>query len=202
MGCASAPAGRDAITWPLDSVQSIGGAKTTVWGSPKVLGGAVEFDGAKDGLLVEAHPLAGWGEFTLEAVFRPDAGGLPEQRFLHLMEEGSENRILIETRLTGDGQWFLDTFIESGAGKRTLFAKDFLHPVGGWHCAALVFDGKEMRHYVDGALELAGPLDFTPARGGRTSIGVRGNQVFWFKGAIRTLRATPRALAPAEFLTP
>lgn len=204
-GCASpAPETKMALSWKLDSLESIGGHPTAVLGSPKIVqtpaGRAVEFDGVKDGLQVGVHPMEGWSEFTLEVLFRPDAGGLPEQRFLHLQEEGSENRILIETRLTDDGRWFLDTYIKSGDADQTLLAKGFFHPVGKWHPAALVFDGKEMRHYVNGVLELSGPLRFAPPRKGLTSIGVRANRVFWFKGAIREIRMTPRALGPADFL--
>lgn len=192
------------LVWKVDALESIGGFKPTVWGSPRVIetsrGRALEFDGAKDGLLVDVHPLAGWREFTLEVVFRPDAGGPKEQRFLHLQEESTENRILIETRLTDDGRWFLDTFIKSDSTDQTLLAKDFLHPVGEWHQAALVFDGKVMRAYVNGIEELSAPIQFTPPRVGRTSIGVRANRVYWFKGAIREVRMTPRALSPGEFL--
>lgn len=36
---------------------------------------------------------------------------------------------------------------------------------------------------------------------GRTAVGVRLNRVNYFKGAVRMARFTPRALAPAEFLT-
>lgn len=188
------------VSWKLDGVGSIGGFKATVWGNPRVVRGALEFDGVQDGLLVEAHPLAGWPEFTLEIAFRPDAGGAKEQRFLHLQADGSEDRILIETRLTDDGRWFLDTFIKSGATEQALFAKDFLHPLGEWQQAALTFDGTTMRHFVNGVDEMSAPIRFTPPRAGRTSIGVRANRVFWFKGAIRELRMTPRALSSGEFL--
>jgi hypothetical protein len=34
------------------------------------------------------------------------------------------------------------------------------------------------------------------------ALGVRLNRVFWFKGAIRTVRFTHDALAPANFLKP
>src|SRR5206468_12893975 len=62
-----------------------------------------------------------------------------------------------------------------------------------------LFDGHEMRHYVDGKLELAGPLRITPLGKGRTSIGVRQNKVYWFKGAIGTIHITPKALTPSKF---
>jgi len=192
--------------WAIDNLVSIGGHKTEVLGVPKVIetptGKAIEFDGKQAGLVVGTHPLAGAERFTVEAIFRPDAGGLKEQRFLHLQEEGSENRILLETRLTEDEQWFLDTFIKSNGTKQALFAEGFKHPVGQWHHAALVFDGYEMRHYVNGLKELSHEIIFTPQRNGQTSIGVRLNQVSWFHGAIRVVRFTLDALPPQEFLRP
>jgi hypothetical protein len=66
----------------------------------------------------------------------------------------------------------------------------------------LVFDGGEMSHYVNGVKELSSEISFSPLHKGRTSIGVRINQVHWFKGAIRTIRFAPRALQPNEFLEP
>jgi hypothetical protein len=64
---------------------------------------------------------------------------------------------------------------------------------------ALVYDGRLMRHFVDGHEELSGPLAIQPLGVGKTSIGVRMNRVFWFKGAVRKVRFTPRALSPKEF---
>jgi hypothetical protein len=143
-----------------------------------------------------------WRRFTVEIIFRPDAGGLEEQRFLRPQESGSENRVLIETRLKEDNRWFLDTFSHSGKTDQTLYAEGFTHRAGSWYHAALVFDGREMRHYVDGVPEMSSTIQFTPLQSGRTSLGVRLNQVYWFKGAIRRVRFSPRALRPEEFLRP
>lgn len=175
----------------------------TIIGDPLVIdvpgGKAVLFDGTDDGLVVNANPIAGARAFTVEAVFRPDANGAKEQRWFHIQQDKSENRVLLETRLVGD-QWFLDTYIRSGESNRALFAENFKHPVGVWYHIALVFDGAEMRHYVDGKLEMSGPLSIAPLESGQTSIGVRLNRVFWFKGAVRKARFTARALAPAKFM--
>ena len=192
------------VVWAVDNLAQIGGNRTEVLGSPNVIetpnGKAVEFDGKGDGLIVDSHPLSGVDRFTIEIVFRPDAGGLPEQRFLHLQDSDSEDRILIETRLIEDRQWFLDTYVQSNEASATLFAEDFRHPVGKWYHAALVYDGREMRHYVNGMVEMAQELVFTPVRGGQTSIGVRMNKVYWFRGAIKTVRFTSEALPPETFL--
>ena len=98
-------------TWLFDRLDRIGGHATTVQGSPRVadtpVGKAVEFDGVDDALFVDVHPLAGADTFTWEAIFRPD-GGQIEQRWFHLQESGSENRMLFEIRVV-DGQWCLDS---------------------------------------------------------------------------------------------
>lgn len=193
------------MIWNIDNLESIGGHKVTVVGKPRVIeterGKAVEFDGRGDGLFVAANPLAGLKQFTVEVIFRPAAGGPKEQRFLHFQPKGSEDRVLFETRLTPD-KWFLDTYIQSGKEKQTLFAENFLHPVDTWHHAAIVVDGKTMRHYVNGKEELAGNLQLTPMVAGETSIGVRFNQVFWYQGAIRQIRVTPAVLKAEAFLKP
>lgn len=194
-------------TWELNTVHNqVGGHPTQVLGAPKPIetsrGKAMEFDGKQDGIIVAANPLAELERFTLEVIFRPDASGPKEQRFVHLQEAGSENRILIETRLTADNRWFLDTFIRSGETDQTLYAEKFLHPLEEWFQAALVFDGKEMRHYVNGIQEMAAPIRYQPLKAGQTSLGVRLNRVFWFKGAIRKVRFTHSALAPTDFLRP
>jgi hypothetical protein len=192
------------VLWRVDALDAIGGHPVTVLGTPRLVdvgdARAVELDGVDDGLELPVHPLAGAAAFTIEAVFRPDAGGEREQRFLHLQEEQSEDRVLLEIRIAGGGDsWFLDTFVKSQDESYTLFAKGYEHPVGPWYHAALVVDGGEMRHYVDGKRELAREIDFRAQRAGRTSIGMRINRVSWFKGAIRELRFTPRALDPEEF---
>ena len=142
---------------------------------------------------------AGAAAFTVEAVFRPDAGGTFEQRWFHIQDESNDNRVLLEIRLTGE-QWSLDTFIKSGENKLTLYSENFKHAAGQWYHVALVFDGATMRHFVDGKEELSGPLAIQPLGGGSTSIGVRMNRVSWFKGAVIKARFTPRALSPAEFM--
>ena len=195
----------DSIVWKIDNLKQIGGHEVQVVGNPRVVdvagGKAVEFDGLDDAIFLNVHPLAGARQFTVEVVFRPDADGPAEQRFFHMQEDQSDNRVLFETRLTNDRQWFLDTFIMSGVGNHALFAERFKHPVGPWYHAAIVVDDKEMRHYVDGKQEMAMKLDYQPQSMGKTSLGVRINKVYWFKGAIRTARFTRRVLKPNEFIS-
>ena len=199
------PAG--SVTWKFDNLKRLGGHDVTVIGEPRVIdapaGKAVEFDGVDDGLLVGVNPVAGARAFTVEAVIRPDAGGLPEQRWMHIQGPNPDGRVMLETRLSG-GEWFLDTFIKNGPRPedgRTLFDEPFKHAVGAWYHVALVYDGALMRNYVDGKEELSGPLAVGPLGAGQTSVGVRQNRVHWFKGAISRARFTPRALTPREFMS-
>jgi len=192
--------------WKVDNRESIGGHDTIVLGLPEVIkteyGRAVAFSGDGDGLVVDALPLAGAKKFTLEIIFRPDPDGLREQRFLHLQQDDSESRILIETRLTDDDRWYLDTYIHTDKGSKPLYEPDQTHAVGRWYNATLVYDGRQMRHYVNRVLESSAELEFSPLKEGKTSIGVRMNRVFWFKGAVSKVRFTRRALPPEDFLSP
>jgi len=59
------------------------------------------------------HPQAGAETFTWEVAFRPDSGGAREQRFFHLQEDGTDNRMLFEILVVAS-QWCLDSFVKSG----------------------------------------------------------------------------------------
>ena len=190
--------------WNLSDMESVGGHHTEIVGTPKLIdtdaGAAVEFDGVGDALVVDTNPLAGLIEFTAEVIFQPYPEGLSAQRFFHIQEEGSDNRVLFETRLTANNQWFLDTFIAAGEGGQALFAEDFEHELDSWYHAAIVVADGLFRHYVNGELELEAKLDFVPQGQGQTSVGVRHNRVCWYKGAMRSARFSSRTLVPAEFL--
>lgn len=193
----------DSTVWLFDNLESIGGIHPTVLGVPLVVdlpeARAIQFDGERDALILDRNPLTGCSSFTLEVIFRPDPDGRPEQRFVHIGEIDG-HRILVETRLTPDGKWFLDTFLKSGESECTLYAEDFLHPVGEWFHAALVYENGVMRHFVNGNFELEGAVDFQAMSGGQTSVGCRLNRVYWYKGAVKAISATPHVLAPEEFV--
>jgi len=197
--------------WRFDNLERIGGYAVTVLGHPRLIdtpaGRAVEFNGVDDGLFIEAHPLAGAQAFTWEAIFRPEAGGQPEQRFFHLQERDGATgldttaRMLFEIRVIGD-RWCLDSFVGSAdaAHSRALIDRAKLHSLGAWHHAAEVYDGHEFRNYVDGVEQETGAVQFAPQGAGHSSIGVRINKVYYFKGAVFLGRMTRKALAPAEFV--
>jgi hypothetical protein len=190
-----------AEVWTFDRLDRIGGHPTTVLGSPRVIdspvGTAVEFDGVDDALLVGVHPLAGAATFTWEAIFRPD-GGARAQRWFHLQEDGTQNRMLFEIRVAGD-RWFLDAFAYSNGNEKALINKEALHAVGEWYHVAAVYDGTTYSNYVNGVKQLDFPLVLAPQQAGRSSIGVRLTLVDYFKGAVHSSRFTRRALSPAEF---
>ena len=188
--------------WTFDRLDRIGGHPATVLGSPRVIetssGKAIEFDGIDDALFVDVHPLAGAKTFTWEAMFRPD-GGNREQRWFHLQETGSQNRMLFEIRVVGD-RWFLDSYAFSATGERALMNKNSLHPVGEWYHVAAVYDGTVFSSYVNGVKQTEAVIALAPQGQGRTSLGVRITLVDYFKGAIAWARFTRRALTPEEFL--
>jgi beta-glucuronidase len=170
-----------------------------ILGNPKVEDGALLFDGKDDALILDENPLKGLSAFTVEVLIRPEAGGAEAQRFFHIGEVDGD-RMLLETRLTEDGHWVLDTYLQSGDSSRVLKDMSKRHPLGEWAHVALVLENGTMKHYVNGQLELEGDLEFRPIASGRTSIGVRLNEVHWYKGAIGSVRITPTALGQEDFV--
>ena len=189
------------VVWSLEGAAKVGGHATAVYGAPQSVNDAgvktLVFNGASDGLLVPANPLAGWAAFTIEVLIKPDGSGNEEQRFMHI-QDSREARIMIETRVTKDRQWALDTFLFADKDhNHPLLDKTILHPTDQWHWVALVYDGKRMTNYINGIKELEGEVAFPPMLAGQISIGVRQNLVYWYKGAIREVRFHPVALAPS-----
>ena len=175
----------------------------TVIGNPRPAdcryGRALQFDGLGDALFLESNPLAHLRHFTVEIVFRPDSDGMREQRFLHMGNQQG-NRLMVETRVTKTRRWYLDAHLRSGDSAKTLIDSTKLHPTDEWYHVAVTVDNGKMETFVNGVRELAGRIPFSPFTGGRTSIGVRQNRMYWFKGAICKIRITPRSLKPSEFL--
>jgi hypothetical protein len=195
-------------TWRFDRLDQLGAHSIATTGHPHLIettiGQAVEFDGAGDAFQVDANPLAGADTFTLEITFRPEAGG-GGTALLQLQKTGpgtapaEPDRLLLGLRIV-NGKWFLDAEVHTGAKAEVMLDRDSLHSLGGWHHAALVYDGRDLRAYVDGVGEASAALRLAPLPAGRVSIGpgVGRNA---FKGAIFEARLTPQALAPAEFLS-
>ena len=184
------------VVWKLDGIASIGGHKPEVFGAPKIVAGpALQFNGTNDGLILPVNPIAGWAKFTIEVLFMPDADGPHAQRFVHLADE-KERRVLLETRSSDGASWSLDTFLRGAKDDCTLRDMTKLHPTGQWAWVALVYDGRMMSHYVNGVKELESEVSFEPMTSGRSSIGVRLDRLYWFKGRIKEMRFHPAALKP------
>ena len=204
------------VVWRFDNLSRIGGVAPQVEGAPRLvdspLGKAVRFNGKDTALFFSRRPLVGARTFTIEAIFRP-AGGAFEQRWLHIAEtdpvtgrdtgmpgHGDPNpRFMFEIRVVKD-RWYLDAFVRSKAGSRTLAFPDKLHPVGPWYAVEQTYDGKTYRSYVDGVLQGAGDVAFTPHGPGHVMVGARMNGVNFFNGDIAELRFTDHALRPDRFL--
>ncbi len=169
------------------------GAPTAV--EEPAVGRVMRFDGRADAFLLPAIPFSGWSTFTIQVLFKPAGGGPQAQRFFHA-EDTKGSRVMIETRVTPDNHWYLDTFMLSGTSQRAMIDETKQHPTDRWFWVALRYDGKQMTSFVDGVKELEGPVTFAPMAEGKLSLGVRQNRVFWFKGEVKELRFTPEALAP------
>jgi hypothetical protein len=200
---------KDEEVWLFDQTSVLGGYTTQVLGHPEVietpLGKVVRFNGADDALFVPVHPLAGAPTWTWEVIFRPDADGAPAQRFFHLSVldpatgKDTDDRLLFEIRIV-NGQWCLDSFAMAGGQSKTLLNCEKLHALGKWYRVSAVYDGKTLSNYVDDELQGEGSVQLVPQRPGHSSVGVRINREYYFKGAILEARFTRRALAPTEFL--
>jgi hypothetical protein len=190
------------VTWTLQDPRQVGGVAPTVWGAPQVLGdGSMHFDGVHDGLLLPINPLQGWKTFTVAMLFRPEDNAPFAQRFFCIDDNGGE-RLTLESRVVAGKGWYLDTFLQGGpppAGShRALIDPAKLHPLGQWVWAELSYDGRTMTASVDGVTELTGDIAFPAMAAGKTSVGVRLNRVFFYKGLIKEVRFYPVALGPDE----
>jgi hypothetical protein len=203
-GCAhtGATSSSKPVVWNIDNLASIAGQKPEVLGEPRPMSErgrkSLCFDGKRDGLFLPANPIDGWRQFTIEILFKPDGDGPAEQRFLHIQDE-QERRVLMETRVTDQRTWSLDTFLrDTDANKLTLLDPARVQATDQWHWAAVVYDGNTQSHYVDGRRQLAGTVIFPPMSAGRISLGVRQNRIHWFKGCISRVRFTAAAVPAAE----
>jgi hypothetical protein len=209
-----------ATIWTLDRLENIGGYLTTLLpndtSSPASMlpviidtrqGKAAYFNGLNDGFLVKGSPLSNAATWTLEVIFKPDSSfnlRNLEQRFLHIAPNStSSERLLFEIRLLKNQKWAFDLYLSSG--KRRLVLLDTihnstLHTANQWHHVAVVYENFRATTYIDGIRELSDTITFCPPLNAQTSIGARQNPRSWFKGTIRIIKATPRALIPYEFL--
>lgn len=207
------------VTWDIDNTTNIGGnAVTTVVGSPTVVetpfGNGLKFDG-NDGIIVNANPVAGAAQFTIEMLFRPDpivnpASFEPRVLFIQSTPNPPDHRAALEARIEPDNlHWHIDTFLQSQrAGQPnpsvtsplTLEETTKLHALGQWYNYTMTYDGSQLKAYLNGQLESAGELAVEGMAAGRTSIGMRITQQRFFEGIVAKVRFTPALVAPEDFL--
>ena len=197
--------------WYIDTLENIGGHPTTVIGNPEVVstdqGRAVQFDGDGDMLLIDANPLGGTKEFTIEIIFKPE-GAYPlnaDPRFVHIQDpdDPQSRRVMIELRITDENLWYLDGFMNTDNASLTLIDASLTHPVNQWMHAAVTYQNSIFKTWVNGIEELSGNVTYVSdivAQDAKTSLGARMNQKNWYRGIIRTLKVTHRVLEPDEFL--
>ena len=207
------------VIWQFDGLDNIGGNRAHVDGQPKIIttaaGKAVLFDGVHDGLFIDKHPLAGFSQFTFEALVRPD-GGEPAQRWFHLAETDPKtgldatvdannptadknSRFTFELRVDGDRCYF-ESFTHGPGYQSALIDKTKTHPLGQWYVVTQTYDGQTHRSFVNGVLEKEAPIAYVPQGPGHSSVGVRINHVSYFKGAVMRAHFAPRALQPSDFM--
>ena len=188
--------------WTLSDLMGKAEEGVLIKGNPGIVsiksGEAVSFNGSSDAIYLESMPLAGLEQFTIELIFQPFSGGNFEQRYLHIGEVQGD-RILMELRST-ESDWYFDAFIKSGDQQCALIDSSLLHPLDQWYHIAFVIDHGKLESWVDGKKELEGLIVLAPLKGDKISIGVRQNEVSWFKGAIYKIRITPYALKPQNFM--
>ncbi|TVQ97367.1 MAG: hypothetical protein EA403_15075 [Spirochaetaceae bacterium] len=170
-----------------------------ILGQPRVDDGAVFFDGVADGIILDENPLRSVGRFRIDAEFAPASGGAAEQRFFHIQSTTSTDRLLLEIRVTPDGQWFADSFFSCGDAFLVLQDSACAHPLNHWYRYTLVYDGTMLEQRIDGRFECSGrmPGAQTPDTA-VTSIGIRANGAFPFCGAVRSVRISTELSAPAS----
>ena len=165
-------------------------ATVRVLGAPTPLeSGSVRFDGSRDGIIIHENAIAGAARFEIRVSFLPEAGGAREQRFFHIQDSESEDRFLLETRVTESGYWFGDTFLKSGEAATVLQDQFQLHPLGRWFEYTARYDGSVLTQTIDGVLECSVSIPGRNApRSGVTSIGIRANETYPFRGEIGAVR--------------
>jgi hypothetical protein len=197
--------------WVFDNLAQVDGEALHVEGNPQLIdspfGKAMLFDGVKDGVFIDRHPLAGAATFAFEAYFRPD-GGAFEQKWFYLgepvyptyaQELHKAPRFTFEIRVVGD-QWYLDAFTFGPTYTAGLMFPDRLHPCGKWYHVAQTYDGETYRSFVNGTLQGQTPLKYQPQAEGQSAVGTRMSREAYFKGAIHSARFTPHFLASGDFL--
>jgi hypothetical protein len=191
------------ICWTLAEVKNNTPLGFNIYGKPGIVKTdsfeALHFNGRNNCIIVDSNPLKGLKSFTIEVIFKPDSNGKKEQRFLHFGDIDGD-RVLMETRNNRKG-WWLDSYIKSADKQIILIDSTMLHGYNKWYHVAMVCDNGYVKSYVNGKKELEGLIDMNQISGDRTSIGVRQNMLYWFKGSIVLIKISPVPLSTDKFIS-
>lgn len=186
------------VHWPVAGLGRVGGYRTRALGTPKVKddggGPAVCFSGQDDGLDVAINPLDLQTGFTVEVLFKPEAGGNPRQQFLHL-QDAQGGSILLELGAGPNGEFRLHSFAKVGDEGRDLDDATLNEP-NTWYWAALTYSDETLRLYLNGKERASTSIAMRPMTSGQMGIGYKLSEENWFKGCIREVRFANAALSP------
>jgi hypothetical protein len=205
--------GNDSIyseIWDIDNRTEINGHKVTFTGNPAVieteLGNALYFNGVKDKILVNSNPIGNASEFTVEMVFKADPAYSTnfDPRFLHIQDNSDplQKRVMMELRINSSNRCYLDGFMKTDVANLTLIDEKLTHPTAAWHHVAITYANDTLTTWFNGKKELSGFVPFGLALInpiGQTSIGGRMNDRNYYKGLIRALKITRKAIDPSNF---
>lgn len=159
-------------------------------------GHALEFDGVDDCVLPRPIGFGGFSGVTIEALVRLDD---------HRERQPILNFGVDTVHLHCDeGKPGFRVRPDPGDFWREAVARDRL-PVGEWHHLCGVYEGNELRLYVDGELQsakaLTGPIRDDAYLGSRIACGLRYPEHTWdlfFHGALADVRVYDRALSAEQ----
>ena len=179
------------LNWRLADREWLDSYLVKVSGSPVICEvdkrEALYFNGKPDGLWLPVNPLEGRARFRCTVGIYPESGGGSEQRFLHAGSLDDE-RFLIELRMNYDNSWYLDICLSIEGETVVLRNASRVHPADSWYTVSVEFDGKGIVAEVDDSVDLVGTLTPSPGwafrRGARCSVGMRQNEVSFFRGAM------------------
>ena len=179
----------------LSEFENHGEITDAEWTKDGKLGGALVFDGASSLIEVPHHDslFPGGDELTIEAWFKPasfPAGHPPIARKGSVPESG----------------WGFDTpggnirgFVYTAPGDAAVAQGTTPMKVDTWHHLAMVYDGKELRIYLDGELDgevpRKGDINETEAS---VWISKKANESIWLDGTLDELRILNIAISEEQ----
>ena len=199
--------------WVLDNLTEIDGIPVYTLGDPEVvdtdLGKAIKFDGNGDRILVDANPIETSKAYTVEVIFKADAGTLnqnSEPRFIHIQnpDDPKQKRVMMEIRVNSDNKVYLDGFMLTDNDKLALIDETKFHDTEAWVHAAITYDGTTFATYINGVQELTGAVGYENDildEIGQTSIGARMDKRNWYSGLVKCLKVTQAKISPDKFMT-